>query len=159
MNHTCPGCNGNRHLHDGDQWLQGKHRHLHQLGAQPWYIPRYSKHHFISGCCDGGPRPWSSAADLWGCNNWEFQPMLLVYYNPNWIILLCFWLMTFNFLILLSITIVNRSYTAADWGSYPEDFTHAEISDLLLRGRCKKRLHLQVQHHTLKGIICHFLCY
>lgn len=51
---------GNRHLHDGDQWLQLKYRHLDQLSAQPQYIQRYSKHNFISGALmsmDQDPHP------------------------------------------------------------------------------------------------------
>lgn len=160
MNHTHPRYNGNRHLHDGDHWLQWKYRHLHQLSAQPWHVPRYSKHNFIPGSfvsMNQGPGPQlQSSGDALAEN---LSPCPWSEYNPNWIILLYFWQMTLNFPILLTITIVNSFYSAAKWGPYPEAFTQAEITDLLLRGRCKNILQMHVQHQTLKGIICHFLHY
>lgn len=70
-------------------------------------------------------------------------------YNPNWIILLHFWRRTF----LLSMVSATKP------GPYPEGFTQAKITDLLLRGRCKNRHQMQVQYETLKDIICHFLHY
>lgn len=119
-------------------------------------MPRYSEHNFIPGALVsmdlGLISQLQSCGDASGENP---SPCLWSEYNPNWIILLYFWQMTLNFLILLTVIIVKSFYSTAKWGPYSEAFTHAEI-DLLLKGRCKSRLQMQVQHQTLKGIICHF---
>lgn len=117
-------------------------------------MPRYSEHNFIPGALlsmDQGLA--SKLQSCAGASAENPSPCLWSEYNPNWIILLYFWQMT---LILLTIAIVDSFYSTAKWGPYPEAFTHMEITDLLLRRRYKSRLQMQVQHQTLKDIICHF---
>jgi len=61
--------------------------------------------------------------------------------------------------LVKDLSIVSGLYHATKPGLYTEAVIQKNIAELLLRGRCKSRLQMQVQDEILKGTICRFLHY